>query len=128
MIVDNISEGWYKVFDDSLAAYRGTHVELYSKMATNPGDFTTAQGEDRIVLCADIPGHSKNNINIEFDGRKLRLKATSGDRIDYKVRYFFPSDNIDPDGITASYKNGVITVTLKKNKKSLYKKRAIGVE
>jgi len=128
MIVDNM-ESWYKLYDPfPLTKYYGEHTTTSSDFVNDPRDFMITRGEDSIILSSDLPGHPKEDINIEYEGGYIRLKAVTGNRTSTRSDYSGLLGDIDPDSITASYENGVITITLKKNKKNLHGKRTVRIE
>ncbi len=68
--------------------------------------------QDKISVIAEVPGVSREEINIEVvDNRQLKI-FTTGKRKYYK-EIQLPSA-VDPDSAKASYSNGVLEVTLKK--------------
>lgn len=82
---------------------------------------------DHFLLQAELPGVKKEDINIEIDGDQLSLSAvTSQSKEETKENYVrrerrtgsysrsFDISGIDAEGISASYQNGVIELTLPK--------------
>ncbi|MVB10307.1 18 kDa heat shock protein [Caprobacter fermentans] len=82
---------------------------------------------DRYVLKADLPGFSKEDINISVDGGRLQLSAehkeeSGGDQKNYvrrERRYSaysrsFDLQGIDAEKISASYRDGVLSLNLPK--------------
>ncbi len=68
---------------------------------------------DRAVqVVAEMPGIEKEDVELSVDGRELEIKATRGDR-KYHEFVDLPCD-VDVDSARASYKNGVLDITLKK--------------
>lgn len=81
--------------------------------------------QDHYALEAELPGVSEEEISVTVDGDTLTISAdlhTGGqdDRAYYSERRVghvsrtFSLDGIDPDNISADYKNGVLYVTLPK--------------
>ncbi len=70
--------------------------------------------EDSIKVIVDMPGVDKDKISIRVsdDGRKLIISARNGDRKYYK-EVDLPTE-VDPNQSKATYRNGVLTVELKK--------------
>jgi HSP20 family protein len=83
--------------------------------------------QDTIVLVADMPGVDDHSVNITFEKDTLTIKgsAASNDLKDHRVYYaeyglgdyervFKISEHVDHDRITASVKDGLLSVTLPK--------------
>ena len=81
--------------------------------------------ENHYMLEAELPGVSKDQINLSVENDTLTISADmQSERKDEKAYYSerrmghvsrsFSLDNIDQDHITADYKNGILYVTLPK--------------
>ena len=70
--------------------------------------------EDHILVIAELPGVSENEIKIEVAGDILNLTASDRDR-KYSKEILLPS-KVKPDSVKTSYKNGVLEITLEKEK------------
>lgn len=79
--------------------------------------FEDAEG---VTLYADIPGVSKDRLNVHVDGQTLLLEGTveNGSRVDLApARYrrsFTLGRELEPDRIEAKVKDGVLTLTIPK--------------
>lgn len=119
--------GLDRLFDDffapagretEMSESRGWHpvVDIYNK-------------EDSIVIKADLPGVDKKDIHVDLKGRVLTL---SGERSEEKeaneegcyrkershgkfVRTFNLATDVVPDKINATYKDGVLHITIPKS-------------
>jgi HSP20 family protein len=91
---------------------------------------------DTIILMADMPGVSKNNIDIQVEDSQLRIqgkvsKEMPGEYVlsEYSIGDYFCSfalsNTIDQSAIKASMKNGVLRVVLPKSEKSKPRKITI---
>lgn len=82
---------------------------------------------DELVLVADVPGVERGDIDIQFDGDELTLRAPAKQRQpegtafllqEYGVadfqRTFRVSEQVDASRIAADYAQGVLTVHLPK--------------
>ncbi len=97
--------------------------------------------ENDLILKADLPDVDLKDIDIQVENGTLTLKGER--KFEHKesskegyhriergygsfVRYFALPDTVDPDKVSADYKNGVLTVTMAK--KEVAKPRSIKVE
>lgn len=107
------------IASDELVDYRVPEVDIFEK-------------EDSILLVANIPGADKESTDITLEKNLLTITAKTDlhlsdgfesyyaeNRVDGYRRQFRLTDGVERDGITASVKNGVLRVTLKKAKESL---------
>ncbi|MCD5344838.1 Hsp20/alpha crystallin family protein [Agromyces sp. H3Y2-19a] len=80
---------------------------------------------DRYLLNADLPGIDPGSIDIDVDGHLLTIRAqrsaAAGENSRWMLqerpfgsymRQFTIGDDVDPDGISASYDNGVLSVLI----------------
>ena len=80
---------------------------------------------DRYMLNADLPGADPASVDVDVDGHLLTIRAvrSAADRDGARwlaqerpygayLRQFTIGDDVDPDGITASYDNGVLSVVI----------------
>jgi HSP20 family molecular chaperone IbpA len=95
---------------------------------------------DLVTLFADLPGVSKENLEVQIDKDTLKItgkRATANetatqvyyDEIPYRDYYraFTIGEEIDREKITASMNNGVLKLTLPKHEKSKPKRIEIKV-
>lgn len=94
--------------------------------------------EDRVLLIADVPGVAQDGVELTVDRGVLTLRARSQqtapegftaiwreyEPVDYE-RQFTLGDGIDPDGISATVINGVLTIELLKAKAAQPRKIAV---
>ena len=64
------------------------------------------------IITSEIPGFEKEEISISVVGNNLHLDAKNKDR-NKTIDYVLPLD-ADKEGIGASLKNGIITITIQK--------------
>lgn len=114
----------FDMFDRPLAYVDDVKVDIQDK-------------GDHYELKADLPGTKKEDIKLDYDRGVFSISAThhtqteKKDEDGYLIRErhegsyarSFAIDNIDEDGVEASFKNGELLVTLKKknggNKKTI---------
>ena len=70
--------------------------------------------EDHISVIAELPGVSEDEIKVEVAGDILNLTASDRDR-KYAKEILLPS-KVKPDSVKTSYRNGILEITLQKEK------------
>jgi HSP20 family protein len=70
--------------------------------------------EDRILVIAELPGVSESEVKVEVAGDILNLTASDRDR-KYAKEILLPG-KVKPDSVKTSYKNGILEITLEKEK------------
>jgi HSP20 family molecular chaperone IbpA len=85
------------------------------------------EGEDALLLLADMPGASTESVSVVLEGTQLTVSAERmyGERARYQ-RVFHLPNIIDPDGISAELSDGVLRVQLKKSASA--KRRTIRIQ
>lgn len=93
-----------------------------------------------VILVADVPGVTKENLRLDIDKDKLTIigtfeeQDTGGEKLTDECIYgeynrtFTLADTIDREKISAKLDNGVLTITLPKHEKVKSKKIAIETE
>ena len=66
--------------------------------------------DDEIRVVADMPGVSKEAIDIKCDGRHVTISAST-DRSDYEERIELPT-RVDEHSAAATFNNGILEITL----------------
>lgn len=97
--------------------------------------------DDRYLLSMELPGYSKENLNIEYkknyliisssisnnkeeDGKNYSLKEINKES--FQRRFYFDASLIDVDNIEATFTNGILDIVLFKTQKQL--KRLIQIK
>lgn len=119
------------MFDD----FWGTGLESTSNMRTD-----VIEEEKDYKLQADLPGFDKKEINISLDGDVLKISASHQDKNEKKDKNYlrrerryasyersFHVENLKPEDISASYENGVLTVTVPKKEPEVPKTQRIEI-
>jgi len=75
--------------------------------------FEANEDEKSWTLSLDVPGVSREDLNITIDGPVVRLETKAEAKRQYKTAYEFAED-IDAEATTAKLENGVLTLTLAK--------------
>lgn len=87
--------------------------------ATPPVDIF--ENDEEILLVADLPGVPAENLEIDLDGSELRVKGLQLPEVSLTgkpsafLRTFRVTKSIDPRGVTAKLKHGVLHLHLKKS-------------
>ena len=128
------------VFENALSGFDRVLDSFFGDSFLNPSDriFNNLPGrlpavdvretEKSYVLEADLPGLDEKSIEIHLDGNTLTMKSKKEEekkedkngymirerRSSYFSRSFTLPDNADREAITASFKNGVLTVEVAK--------------
>jgi HSP20 family protein len=79
-------------------------------------DHELHEEDDEFVLAINLPGFQRDNIDVAWDDGVLNIAAEQEDpdrgrRRAYRRQFRFPR-RVDPDGIEATYRNGVLEVRL----------------
>jgi len=129
----NIKERMNRIFEESIARSRGK--KDFDAVSWSP-PVDIYEHEDCIVLKAELPGIKKSDINIELHrdtlilkGHRRRKKESLEENYLLLERHFGSFTRIfnlpkmvQPDGIKASYKNGILELILPKAKEEKPKK------
>ena len=98
---------------------------------------------DHYLLEADLPGFEKKDINLDINGDLLTIRAerhSEHEETDKKNKYIrcersygaysrqFDITGVDREGIRAKYENGVLKLTLPKQKEELPSARRLEIE
>ncbi len=70
---------------------------------------STYEGDGTVRVVADLPGVSKEDVDLKCDGETLTVSA-AGETRQYQERVGLPS-RVDEHSADASFNNGVLTVT-----------------
>lgn len=121
---DNPFQEIEQLFDRMSREFGGTPFAA----ATGSIAVDVEERDDEFLVTADVPGYAKEDIEVSLADRTLRIQAereseTREREGDYLRRerqttsasrsIQLPGD-VEEDGITATYQNGVLTVTLPK--------------
>ena len=133
------------VFDDMDSMIHSLFNTDWNFPARNTQDWSPAvdikETDKSFVLSADIPGLTKNDIKVSIANGKLTVSGErafqtdqESDNYHYRERRFGTFDrsfnlpeNVDEEKISASFKNGILNVTMPKHENILPKEREIKV-
>lgn len=94
-----------------------------------------SETEDQFLISAELPGMSKEDINISLENGRLAIsgertfeneeKGKKYHRVETKYgsfeRSFQLPDNVDEDSISATYENGLLNISIDKNEDKVKK-------
>jgi HSP20 family protein len=96
--------------------------------------------DNEFIVEADLPGIKKEAIEVEFNNNYLQISAKREDTVEDKSQNYvrrerhygelkrvFHIDNVDENGINASFNDGVLRVTLPKMTKGMTGRRKIDI-
>ena len=118
------------LFDDSLLNPDWVG-NLFSHTANTPAGYPSVdvhEDDDTFILEADLPGLTKKDIDLQVDGNELTIaskkdEAKEDDKKVYLVRErrsasfsrkFTIPENVNKEGISADFKDGILSVILPK--------------
>ena len=114
--IDQVFENF---FNDSVFPSYFSHSGLMKADIRDEGD--------KFIIETDLPGVSKENINIDVEGGRLTISVSQNEQNEDKrdnyickerrmssMKRSFNLDNIDSDKISAKLENGLLTLTLPK--------------
>ena len=90
-------------------------MDTVARVATpkHQGTMSYEEREKDIVFTIDMPGVEKKNIDIKVEDHSITVKAENGGSRKYNyTRKFRPT--VDTDSAVATFKNGVLDITLTK--------------
>jgi HSP20 family protein len=130
-----------RLFQESLSRSRGQEDDVAAGGAWSP-PVDIYEGSESVVLRADLPGLSQDEIDLRIENGQLRLRGTrplpdGADREEYHrierpfgtfVRVFALPNSVDVTRVKAEFKNGVLEVTLPKRQEAVPRPVKIHVE
>ncbi len=90
----------------------GTPFSGESQEETYEPTIDLVESDDEIKVVAELPGVEKNNIKVTLNRNILTISAKS-DYKKYFARIELPVD-VDAHSAKATYKNGILSIVLKK--------------
>ena len=85
------------------------------------------ENQDEYLLLADMPGATAESVSVQVEGGAITMEAERtlpGGSLRYRRMFQLPS-TIDPDGISAELRDGVLHVHLKKSERA--KRRVVSI-
>lgn len=117
-----------------ITSYTTTWDDLFDEiLSPKKSAYKTKSSERDLVLKEDktfhihVPGCSDKDVDVELTDRYLRVIAEANvDNFEFKIEksYILPS-NVDKDKITASVKDGLLTIEMKIKKDKVKVKKLL---
>ena len=118
---------------------------LYGKHAKNLMKTDVRETEGTYELDVDLPGFTKDEVNVELKNGYLTIQAAKGldkDQTDKKGKYirqercagacsrtFYVGEGVEPEDVTAKFENGILQLSIpKKEHKQLPKNSTIQIQ
>ena len=126
------------LFDDFFSDPFGMMVPqgrdpLYGKHAKNLMKTDVRETESTYELDVDLPGFTKDEVNVELKNGYLTIQAAKGldkDQSDKKGKYirqeryagtcsrtFYVGEGVEPEDVTAKFENGILQLSIPKEAK-----------
>ena len=137
------------LFDDFFSNPFGMMVPqgrdpLYGKHAKNLMKTDVRETESTYELDVDLPGFTKDEVNVELKNGYLTIQAAKGldkDQSDKKGKYirqeryagacsrtFYVGEGVEPEDVTAKFENGILQLSIPKEaKKQLPKNTSVTI-
>ena len=78
-------------------------------------DYYLKESQEALMLELDMPGFTEEDLAITIEGKQLKIKGERKMGRELKInRAFTMSNSLDPHGIVAELKNGLLMITLPK--------------
>lgn len=133
----SIREDMNRLFNDFLGRTEGQEGTWWGGAWAPPVDLYEA--DDALILTAELPGFAKDEVNVEIKDNTLTLKGQRQQETKVKEeqyhrreriygsfqRAFMLPATVDPDKVTATYKDGVLELRLPKSEAAKPKRIAI---
>jgi HSP20 family protein len=138
--MNDLFDSFFSDFETGLSAPPGLLAGRRTALALPRVD--VAETDTELVVSADLPGLEEKDLRVTVDDDVLSIRGTRQEEREEKKRSYhlmersygefqrsipLPAD-VDPDRVKASFKKGVLTVTLPKRPEAQAKRKAITIE
>ncbi|MCL7419062.1 MAG: Hsp20/alpha crystallin family protein, partial [Halalkalicoccus sp.] len=121
-------EEFFERFSRQFEDQPGFDQDVFGMGGSNRMSIDLADRDEEFVVTADAPGFSKEEIDVRVTGRRLTIEANRDERSEEGDETYLRSERhseslrrtvqlpepVEEDGVSATYKNGVLTITLPK--------------
>jgi len=117
---DNPFDGMERLFDQMRREMTGSGRATAPVLAEDTGwdaGISLEETDDGFVVLADLPGFEREELSIRLHDDHLHLRGEHevGSGMEYRSRTVSESvqlpERVDPEHVTATYRNGVLEVT-----------------
>ena len=115
---DNMRRNFDLVFErtDEIMDEVFSQVELDVESAPVGNHHHVKAGKEKVEIFIEVPGLSTEHINLRLEGHLLVVEAKATDLVPGRkfqmIRRFRVSPHVQPEHVTASVKNGLLTITV----------------
>lgn len=124
-----------RLFDDT---FRGINVGGFGSQPMSWPNLEVNETDNEVKVFAELPGLDDKDVQVELANGVLAISGKKKIETDDKARRFseryygrferhIPVDDVDQDKVAASFKNGVLTVTLPKSAAAQQKVKRIPI-
>jgi HSP20 family protein len=121
-------EEFFERFSRQFEDQPGFDQDVFGMGGSNRMSIDLADRDEEFVVTADAPGFSKEEIDVRVTDRRLTIEANRDERSEESDETYLRSERhsealrrtiqlpepVEEDGVSATYKNGVLTITLPK--------------
>lgn len=121
-------EEFFERFSRQFEGQSGFDQDVFGMGGANRMSIDLADTDEEFVVTADTPGFSKEEIDVRVSGRTLTIEANRDERSEEGDETYLRSERhseslrrtvqlpepVDEEDVSATYKNGVLTITLPK--------------
>lgn len=131
-----------RMFDDFFADFDRFGVRPFAEGTSFSPSIDLSETDSEVKVVAELPGLGENDVNVSLAHNVLTISGEKKDEHEEEKENFHLiersygtfkrsvalSEEIDPDGVEASFKNGVLTVVLPKTTKAQEEVKKIQVK
>jgi HSP20 family protein len=128
-----------RLFDDAFRGFDLTSgADRFFDRAMGWPHIEVSQSDKELKVTAELPGLDEKDVDVELANGVLAIRGEKKTETEDKERMFseryygrferqIPVDDVDQDKVAASFKNGVLTVTLPKSPEAQQKVKRIAI-
>ena len=128
-----------RLFDDAFRGFDLTSgTDRFFDRAMGWPNIEVSQSDKEVKVTADLPGLDEKDVEVELANGVLAIRGEKKTETEDKERMFseryygrferqIPVDDVDQDKVAASFKKGVLTVTLPKSPDAQQKVKRIAI-
>jgi HSP20 family protein len=113
-----------RLFDEAFRGFGPTSLAGFDRDFAWP-NIEVGEKDNEVKVVAELPGREEKDVTVEFTDGVLAIRGEKKSEFEEKDQRFserfygrferhIPIEDVDPDKVAASFKNGVLTVTLPK--------------